>query len=388
MKNKVLTITALFILSALFLNAQENKKIQVKVLKTENGETIEIDTTLTSEHGDIYFYSNGEIHQEKIDSILKSSNIDGEYGIKFISDNLDDIDSEKIKHIWISASGDEEFVLDKNVIIEMIDGEKVIESTNEFTIIKGDSIELTKTYIYHTGDDIVYDTDEKGNKVIISKSSNSGSYAWTANDSDNVKVVTITDDIDVDINAKGSVKVYSISSDDNASISEIIIKKGNGDCKTIEIIIDEDDFEGNHKIIELEKVLEGTGEKVRIVKYKTDDGKYVVKAEILDCELSEEDQQKAKEIGLEDESVLELKEFKLYPNPTEGLFTIEFEIENKENTVLKVYNEEGKSVYSDKIKKFEGLYSKQIDISKEDKGIYFIRIIQGNKSVTKKVLKK
>jgi len=78
----------------------------------------------------------------------------------------------------------------------------------------------------------------------------------------------------------------------------------------------------------------------------------------------------------------------LYPNPTEGVFNIEFEIENKENTILKVYNEKGKTVYNDKIKRFDGFYLKAIDITKEDSGVYFIKIIQGDKSITKKVLKK
>lgn len=384
MKNKALIITLFIFSLAIMVNAQEKKELKVKILKSENGETITIDTTLNSEDGHVYFYSDGEVNQEKVDSMLKSLGIENHPTIDFISSKLDDNNTEHVKQIWITKDGD----VDENVTIRMDGDAKVIETTKAFTIIKNDDSEDSKSeYIIYSGDDVVYDTDEKGKKVIVSKSSSSESYTWNITELKEANVIVLNHDITIDTDAKADVKIIG-DEDDDVQISEIVIKKGEGDCKTIEVFVDGDEFNGDEKMVELEEILEGKGEKVKIIKYKTGEGKFVVKAEIMDCELSEDEQQKANEIGLKDESKLELEKFKLYPNPTEGLFTIEFEIKSKANTVLKVYNEEGKSVYSGKIKKSEGLYSKQIDISKEDKGIYFIRIIQGDKSVTKKVLKK
>jgi hypothetical protein len=384
MKNKALLVTVCFLAISVFVVAQQKTELKVKVVKSENGETITIDTTLNSEDGHVYFYSDGEVNQKKVDSILKSLGIENNPTIEFIASKLDDLDAEHVKQIWITKDGD----IDEDITIRVDGDVKVLETTKSFSIIKNfDEEEVKSEYIIYTGDDVEYKEDGNGNKIIISSSSDSESYLWTASDSKQDNKVQVIAGISFDINTNNLIEVIG-GDGDSVQISEIIIKKGDGDCKTIEVIIDGDDFEDENKIIELEKALEGTGEKVKIVKYETEDGKYVVKAEIMDCELSEEDQQKAKEIGLEDKSLLELKKFKLFPNPTEGVINLEFEIENKENTLVKVYNQEGKSVYSEKIRKFKGLYSKQIDISKEDKGVYFLRIIQGNKSVTKKVLKK
>jgi len=376
MKNKILLITALFILSVLLLNAQDKKKVQVKVLKSENGKTIKLDTTFEStEHGDVYFYSDGEINQEKIDSILESLDIDAEHGVKFISKNLDSLDSEKVKHIWISATGDDEFDLDKHAIIELIDGEKVIETTDEFTIIEGDSVKITKKYIYHSGDEKVYVTKKDGKKVLVSTSAHSGSYVWNVNDLD-AKVITITDDIDLLEDSEGNVKIISTTSSDseNEAISEIIVKRGDGNSKTIEVYIDEDEFDGETKIIELEEALGGKGENVKIVKYKTDDGKIVVKAELS------EECKKDKEI--------KTQKLKIIQGQEKGVFNIEFKLEEKEPTFIIVENKDGESVYSKKLKKFDGVYSGKIDLSKEPDGTYTLQIIQDEKRVIQKELKK
>ncbi|MBI9053586.1 MAG: T9SS type A sorting domain-containing protein [Bacteroidales bacterium] len=374
MKNKILLITAVLFLSVLFLNAQENKKIQVKVIKSENGETIKLDTTFEStEHGDIYFYSDGKINKEKIDSILKSLDIDGDHSIQFISKNLDDIDSDKVKHIWISKTGDDEFDLDKHAIIEMIDGEKIIETTNEFTIIGDDSLKVKKEYIYVVGNDKVYESKD-GKKVLISKSAHSKAYVWNENKGDSdVRVITITDDMDVDVNEKGHVKVIS-TLDDNIAVSEIIIKKGDGDTKTIEVIVDEDEFD-DKMMVELQETLEGSGETVKIVKYKTGEGKYVVKADITDEDFKKENSKK-------------LSKVKIIQDKEKNIFKIELLLEKKETIQIHVEDSNGKKVYSKKIKKFNGTYSGEIDLSKEQDGVYYLEIIQGDKTIAKKELKK
>jgi len=372
MKNKILLITAILFLSVLLLNAQEKKKIQIKVLKSENGETIKIDTTFTSEDNDIYFYSDGEVNKEKIDSILESIDIEiGSRGIKFISKDLDDIDSKKIKHIWISATGDDDFDLDKHAIIELIDGEKIIETTDEYTITSDDSLRIKREYVYVVGDEKVYETKKDGKKVLISKSAHSESYVWNTDEGDSdIKIITISGD--VDITNKDHVKVISTSNDCNEAISEIVISNSDDDTKTIEIFVDEDEFDDDNMMVELHKALDETGENVKIIKYKTDEGKYVVKAEITDDDLGEKD----------------IKKIKIIQGKEKGIFNIEFKLDKKDAVLLKVEDADGKKVYSKKIKKFDGSYSGQIDLSKEQGGTYFIKIIQNEKTIIKNKIEK
>jgi len=374
MKNKILLITAILFLSVLLLNAQEKKKIQVKVLKSESDETITIDTTFASVYGDVYFYSDGEVNKEKIDSILESLDIEiGSRGIKFISKDLDDIDSEKIKHIWISAT-DDDFDLDKHAIIELIDGEKIIETTDEYTITSDDSLRIKREYIYVVGDEKVYETKKDGKKVLISKSAHSESYVWNTNEGDSdVKIITISGD--VDITNKDHVKVISTANDSNEAISEIVISNCDDDTKTIEIFVSDDEFDDDNMMVELEKSLEGSGENVKIVKYKTDEGKYVIKAEITDDELEVKDGKKIKKI-------------KIVQGKEKGIFDIEFKLDKKDTVILKVEDVDGKKVYLKKIKKFNGSYSGEIDISGEQDGMYFIKIIQNDKTIIENEIEK
>ena len=71
----------------------------------------------------------------------------------------------------------------------------------------------------------------------------------------------------------------------------------------------------------------------------------------------------------------------IYPNPTTGLFTIDanglYQIEN-----VKIHSIDGKLVYENN---FKGHSKKEIDLSNQTKGLYFVEIILGNKN---KVIRK
>jgi len=72
----------------------------------------------------------------------------------------------------------------------------------------------------------------------------------------------------------------------------------------------------------------------------------------------------------------------IYPNPSDGTFRIE--IENKEKTVdVSISDMTGKLVYSNKLNTFENHIIKLHDVSK---GIYFIKINLGDKSVVSKLI--
>lgn len=80
-----------------------------------------------------------------------------------------------------------------------------------------------------------------------------------------------------------------------------------------------------------------------------------------------------------------ITDIKIYPNPNQGIFTIEFNENNLSNYSVEVINSIGKTIYK-KQNVPMGKYA--IDISDQPRGIYFIKIITGTKTYTQKVIYK
>ncbi len=79
---------------------------------------------------------------------------------------------------------------------------------------------------------------------------------------------------------------------------------------------------------------------------------------------------------------LEVEAIALYPNPNDGVFTIDFALENATPIQLTIVNVAGKEIYRNEIADFNGNYNDTIDISRFAKGSYFLNIIQGDKVYT------
>ena len=82
---------------------------------------------------------------------------------------------------------------------------------------------------------------------------------------------------------------------------------------------------------------------------------------------------------------LKVSEMNLYPNPSSGMFKIEFEPEKKGETNIVVSDINGKELFRDRYNG-EGQYQKELDLSSEKNGIYFVQISQGKKQHTKKIV--
>lgn len=83
---------------------------------------------------------------------------------------------------------------------------------------------------------------------------------------------------------------------------------------------------------------------------------------------------------------LNIESMNFYPNPNDGKFTLEFNLKGKGDTEVNVMNMEGKPVYSEMLKNFSGNYKKEIDISANPKGTYFVKVKQGEHSQLKKIV--
>ena len=141
------------------------------------------------------------------------------------------------------------------------------------------------------------------------------------------------------------------------------------------------------------------GQKVIIMKVDSEDGKKIIKTkcdgktiiiatEIILIDLDKEDITTLKKSGVKDikKNKLKVEKMNFYPNPNNGKFNLSFELESKEKTTIEIYDESGKKVYSEELLDFSGKYNKEIDLSKESKGVYFIKVNQNKKSLTKKII--
>jgi len=82
-------------------------------------------------------------------------------------------------------------------------------------------------------------------------------------------------------------------------------------------------------------------------------------------------------------SEIKANNLSIYPNPTNGIINIKLE-ETVKNSVLKIVDVNGKDILNKKLNK----YFTSIDISKQPKGIYFIKILGTNfEKVSKIILK-
>jgi len=82
-------------------------------------------------------------------------------------------------------------------------------------------------------------------------------------------------------------------------------------------------------------------------------------------------------------NVLDADGIKLYPNPSNGRFTIE--VESAEDARLRITDLTGKSIYTEVLGGAEGTIRKEIDISQYPSGIYNLSIDLGDRVITKRV---
>lgn len=89
--------------------------------------------------------------------------------------------------------------------------------------------------------------------------------------------------------------------------------------------------------------------------------------------------------GISDNKLL-ADNMNFYPNPNNGKFHLTFKLSNTGNTEVSIFNMEGKSVYSEELKNFSGNYDKEMDISANPKGTYFVKVKQGEHAQLKKIV--
>lgn len=178
------------------------------------------------------------------------------------------------------------------------------------------------------------------------------------------KVVVITDEVhgdDVKVVTSGEVMDEQV---------ERAMKLASKDGKTVEQVMTVD--------VDVDTKEGANGEKkiTKIVILKT--------AKIVEP-TAEDAKMLNKQTGIGDNK-LPVEEMKFYPNPNNGKFTLDFNLADKGNTEVSILNMEGKSIYKEELKDFSGNYKRDMDISSNPKGVYFVKISQGKHSQLKKIV--
>jgi beta-glucanase (GH16 family) len=76
----------------------------------------------------------------------------------------------------------------------------------------------------------------------------------------------------------------------------------------------------------------------------------------------------------------------IYPNPSRDIFNISFTSEDKQNFRVRILNLIGEELVSDDLEQFIGEYTKQINLSDNAKGIYFLEIETNDGIINKKLI--
>ena len=128
------------------------------------------------------------------------------------------------------------------------------------------------------------------------------------------------------------------------------------------------------------------GDDVRIFIEKDGDDHKIVKKKkkmlIVKKDKKELKEKKSIDAGT---NTLQLKQFKAFPNPTQGQISVDFRADATPTTIS-ITDIAGKEIYREVLNNFDGIYNKQIDLSEAAKGALLLNIQQGDKRYTEKII--
>jgi hypothetical protein len=80
------------------------------------------------------------------------------------------------------------------------------------------------------------------------------------------------------------------------------------------------------------------------------------------------------------EAINNLQNLTVYPNPSNGSFTLSFYLNSKENIGVSIENILGQELVSETLTNTPGLFSKTYDVKSLPKGVYILSMKQNNKA--------
>ena len=190
---------------------------------------------------------------------------------------------------------------------------------------------------------------------------------------------------------EGNVLVNEIKGEDGKLMKIVTIDEIGPDAK----MMDEKQINAEIEKAMKEAGVNPKGKEMKKVIIINDDGehkegnkteKHYTKIVMVNLDITDASQEDVKRIGAGNvDNKVEMDNMKLYPNPNDGKFNLNFSLKNKGDAEITVYDMQGKQVYNENLPNFSGEYKKPIDISSNAKGIYFVKIQQGKHTQVKKI---
>jgi len=395
MSISLILIGILFIPNYGISQEKEKKRVHIKKVKMENGKETVMDTTIhISDLEKLEELDElGIILEEDMES-LKNLDVD-----VFVSEGEE---GEEEYNVTIKSDGEGEmknfvFISDDGELEELkVDGGKYVYLT------KSDGGEVESTIEVFDGDEVNWTTDmemevevedlENGNKKVTIKKEDGETVEHILDEGkgvymidENGELTKLEDDKDLEWNAEGDKDRILITVGDDKDGDIMVIRNKN---ETIDMV-----NPGNNQRI-MVKETDGDGDTqvhVRVMEEKDGDKSIIIKTRVIVQKLSDNEIQTLKDAGVDLEGEtglekLELDDLNFHPNPNDGKFKLSFETPEKGNTNIRIFDVNGKEVYSEKINNFNGRYENTIDISENKKGTYFLHIQQGKKVSTRKIV--
>lgn len=187
-------------------------------------------------------------------------------------------------------------------------------------------------------------TDSTRNEVIIVNDDKNGEP-----NNEDVKIISGKDGICnmVVVGKNGDAYTSSTFNDGNPGQAEVIIKKSRGDSSETKIYI--------YKKIEVQNLSDSD-------KLKGRNGVSTVNSSFSNLEI--------------------------YPNPAEAALTISYSSSSSLPLLINICDENGKTVYKEKIKEPGQQVNHVISLSAFTPGVYFVTLVQGNQNETRKIIVK
>ncbi len=79
-------------------------------------------------------------------------------------------------------------------------------------------------------------------------------------------------------------------------------------------------------------------------------------------------------------------QFRLYPNPNNGNFIIDYATDEETDLYLRIYNHLGQIVYSIRKAQFAGVLKEQINLENHPAGMYFLQLQNGDQQINDKII--
>lgn len=83
---------------------------------------------------------------------------------------------------------------------------------------------------------------------------------------------------------------------------------------------------------------------------------------------------------------LSLEDFKIFPNPGDGLVQVSFRVKDTATLKIRVLNAAGHAIFSETLAGVSGLYLTEIDLRNAGKGVYYVYVLHGKKSAVRKLI--